>query len=156
LSCALQLAEQGSKVRFFTPDDAIAIEMAYSERVVFRKQFAQHGIPIAIDHALVEVSRSENGLTAHFVHELTGARTELQTAQVIVERGTMPVTAVFDDLRGSSVNDGYTDNDRLLAGSPQVDFAGRGGFELHRIGDAISSRSIHSAIYDALRLCMAL
>ena len=156
LSCALQLAEQGSKVRFFTPDDAIAIEMAYSERVVFRKQFAQHGIPIAIDHALVEVSRSENGLTAHFVHELTGARTDLQTAQVIVEHGTMPVTGVFDDLRESSINDGYTDNDRLLAGSPQIDFAGRGGFELHRIGDAISSRSIHSAIYDALRLCMAL
>ena len=156
LSCALQLAEQGSAVRFFTPDDMAAVEMAYSERVIYRKQLAERGIPIVIDQALVEVRREDNGLVAHFTHELTGASTELRAAQVIVEYGTAPVTELFDVLRGHSVNDGYTDNDRLLAGLPQADFAGRGGFELHRIGDAISSRNIHSAVYDALRLCMAL
>jgi len=26
-------------------------------------------------------------------------------------------------------------------------------FELHRIGDAVASRNIHAAVYDALRLC---
>ena len=27
------------------------------------------------------------------------------------------------------------------------------GYELHRIGNAVSCRSIHSAVLDALRLC---
>jgi hypothetical protein len=31
-----------------------------------------------------------------------------------------------------------------------------GAFELHRIGDAVTSRGVHAAIYDAQRLCMAL
>jgi hypothetical protein len=28
-----------------------------------------------------------------------------------------------------------------------------GAFQLFRIGDAVASRNIHAAIYDALRLC---
>jgi len=28
-----------------------------------------------------------------------------------------------------------------------------GRFRLYRIGDAVSSRNVHAAIYDALRLC---
>ncbi len=47
--------------------------------------------------------------------------------------------------------------DRLLAGAPQRDAVpANGGFELHRIGDAVTSRGVHAAIYDAARLCMAL
>ena len=45
----------------------------------------------------------------------------------------------------------------LVAGQPQgrAREAGRnpaGQFELYRIGDAVSSRNTHAAIYDALRL----
>lgn len=68
----------------------------------------------------------------------------------------MPVQELFSGLRAGSVNDGTTDIDRLLAGTPQRDSLADGAFELHRIGDAVSSRNVHSAIDDALRLCMAL
>jgi hypothetical protein len=45
----------------------------------------------------------------------------------------------------------------LLNGQPQqAKPLPTGQFELHRIGDAVASRNVHSAIYDALRLCMAL
>jgi hypothetical protein len=30
----------------------------------------------------------------------------------------------------------------------------QGAFALFRIGDAVSSRNIHAAVYDALRLCI--
>jgi hypothetical protein len=43
-----------------------------------------------------------------------------------------------------------------LAGAPQRETVPEGGFELHRIGDAVTSRGVHAAIYDAQRLCMAL
>jgi hypothetical protein len=67
------------------------------------------------------------------------------------------MTETFDALRAGSINNGITDLDALLAGEPQSPTPpADGAFELHRIGDAVSSRSVHAAIYDALRLCMAL
>jgi hypothetical protein len=41
----------------------------------------------------------------------------------------------------------------LIAGRPQaVRSNPEGAFQLFRIGDAVASRNIHAAIYDALRL----
>ncbi|MBT6095608.1 MAG: NADH-dependent oxidase, partial [Rhodospirillaceae bacterium] len=42
----------------------------------------------------------------------------------------------------------------LLAGAPQTVVRNPGGtYRLWRIGDAVSSRNVHAAIYEALRLC---
>ncbi len=101
--------------------------------------------------------RSGNQLVATFRHELTGTEMELRASQVVIEHGTVPVDELFNALRGSSVNDGITDLSPLLAGRPQLAAPPQAGaFELHRIGDAVTSRNVHGAIYDALRLCMAL
>jgi 2,4-dienoyl-CoA reductase-like NADH-dependent reductase (Old Yellow Enzyme family) len=157
VSCALHLAEQGSQVQFVTQDDAMALEMEYNSRVVYRKRFAQRGISTTIDHQLERVEPRGNRLVATLRHELTGAVTELSASQVVIENGTVPVTETFDALRARSANDGVTDIEALLAGQPQLPaIPGDGRFELHRIGDAVNSRSVHAAIYDALRLCMAL
>ena len=60
-------------------------------------------------------------------------------------------------LASQAVNRGITDIEKLIAREPQLDAVPAGGaFELHRIGDAVTSRSVHSAIYDALRLASAL
>ena len=75
----------------------------------------------------------------------------------MIEHGTVPVTDLFDALRAASANDGTTDLDLLLLRQPQLPSPSRNGaFELHRIGDAVTSRNVHGAIYDALRLCSAL
>jgi hypothetical protein len=62
--------------------------------------------------------------------------------------------ALYHDLRAQAANNGVTDLDTLLANKPQPLTATPGArFELHRIGDAVASRNIHAAVYDALRLC---
>jgi hypothetical protein len=157
VSCALHLAERGRAVRFVTLDDNMGVEMEYGSRVVYRKRFAQHGVRITVDHQLVRVALRGNRLVATLLHELTGAETELVASQVVVENGTVPVCEVFDALRGRSANDGVTEIGALLARRPQlVSPPAPGTFELHRIGDAVTSRNVHAAIYDALRLCSAL
>ncbi len=131
--------------------------MEYNSRVVYRKGFAEHGVVTTLDHQLVAVRPDGNQLRATLRHELTGQTMELVANQVVIENGTVPVTEAYDALRARSANAGATDIDRLLAGAPQMDDAPTGGaFELHRIGDAVTSRGVHAAIYDALRLCMAL
>ena len=52
-----------------------------------------------------------------------------------------------------SSNRGEVDHQALIAGQPQTIRSNPDGhFQLFRIGDAIASRNIHAAIYDALRL----
>jgi hypothetical protein len=74
----------------------------------------------------------------------------------VVEHGTRARRTTSTSNWGASANDGVTDLEALLARAPQP----RGirpdaGFELHRVGDAVASRNVHSAVLDSLRLCMA-
>ena len=101
----------------------------------------------------MRVAREGNGLAVTFANEVTGRQETRHAAQVVVEHGTLPADAIFHDLAPSSANDGVTDMEALLAGRPQP--AGE-GFALHRIGDAVSSRNIHNAVLDALRLARTL
>ena len=76
--------------------------------------------------------------------------------QILVEHGTRPADELYLELRTQSRNDGVTDIDTLLAGGPQPWSAtAASDFELHRIGDAVASRNIATAILDAIRLCSA-
>jgi 2,4-dienoyl-CoA reductase-like NADH-dependent reductase (Old Yellow Enzyme family) len=156
VSCALHLAEAGRAVQFVTLDDNVGLEMEYNSRVVYRKRFAKNGVRSLIDHALVQVRPDGNRLAATFRHELTGEMLTLTASQVVIESGTIPMDEAFSTLRARSCNDGITDIDALLAGQPQQGALTECGFELHRIGDAVTSRGVHAAIYDAARLCMAL
>jgi 2,4-dienoyl-CoA reductase-like NADH-dependent reductase (Old Yellow Enzyme family) len=153
LACVDQLADAGCKVTMATRDERVAIEMSYVERVVWRKRLYERGIELMFDQGLTRVERHNNRLRATLINELTGAATHRIVDKVVVEHGTSPVDEVFQALRSDSINDGVTDIDALLAGARQPKASGKGSFELYRIGDAVASRSIHAAIYDALRLC---
>jgi hypothetical protein len=72
----------------------------------------------------------------------------------VVEHGTLPLDELYFALKEQSSNRGEVDYRALIAGRPQAVVGNPGGrFQLFRIGDAVSSRNIHAAIYDALRLC---
>jgi hypothetical protein len=88
---------------------------------------------------------------------LTGERVELEADHVVAERGTVPVDDLYQAAKLRSINAGQLDLAAFARGQPQPrpDRAGE-GFELYRIGDASASRDIHTAIYDAYRLCVRL
>ena len=119
--------------------------------------FALNRVEVVTDNQLIRVGRAGNQLVAVFRHELTGEESEHTASQIVIEHGTVPVDGLYHSLRAQSANAGITDIEALLDGRPQLGAAPAAGqFELHRIGDAIASRNVHSAVYDALRLCMAL
>jgi hypothetical protein len=70
--------------------------------------------------------------------------------QVVVNHGTIPMDDLYFALKPKSSNRGAVDYMRLIEGEPQEVMDG--GFQLFRIGDAVSARNTHAAIYDALRL----
>ena len=158
VSCALHLARMGRVVTLATADDTLAVETPYPDRLSFRKRASQLGIRVIGDLRLVKAARQGNGITARFRHELTGAETEMTAAQLIVERGTVPMEDVYQDLRARSANNGVTDIALMTGARTQGDDRPQlaGSFVLHRIGDAVASRDIYSSIYEAYRLCSQL
>jgi len=75
---------------------------------------------------------------------------------VVSDNGTLPADDLYFELKPGSINLGEMDQPALLAGSTQNQINNpEGGYQLFRVGDVVTSRNIHSAIYDALRLCVA-
>ena len=152
LTAAEKLRLAGSDVAFFGLDGHLAMEMAYSEQVIWRRRTYEIGIAPKLDRRLVRIERDGNRLRATFRNELTDAVETREADRVVVEHGTRPADALFRELRDRSSNRGMVDQEALLRGRPQPE-ADAGGFELFRIGDAVSSRNIHAAVLDAFRLC---
>ena len=145
-------AMAGSKTVLVSIDGELATELTYAERAVWKRRLYELDVPMTFDHRLTRIIRDGNRKTATFVNETTGTATMLMADQIIVEHGTLPLDQIYHDLRGHAANNGVTDLDTLVAVQPQPP-GKRSGFDLHRIGDAVASRNIAAAIYDALRLC---
>ena len=145
---------QGHEVAFVTLDNQFGQEMGKTDQTLSRKGAYERRYDIHYDLQFHSVSRSANRLVAAFRNELTGAIVKLDADHVIVERGTLPEGELFDALRNRATNKGVIDLQAYTAGAVQPDQASaKVGFELYRVGDAVTSRDIHSAIYDSARLC---
>ena len=155
LTAAEKIRLAGSNVAFFGLDSHLAMEMAYSEQVVWRRRIHEIGIEPRLDRRLVRVERDGNRLRATFRNELTDAVETHEADQLVVEHGTLPADDLFHGLRDRSSNRGVVDQEALLRGRPQPGAEGE-GFQLFRIGDAVSSRNVHAAVLDAFRLCRVL
>jgi hypothetical protein len=71
----------------------------------------------------------------------------------VVEHGTLPMDELYFDLKPLSNNGGAIAYDKLTNGEyPFEQTHANASFMMYRIGDAVSSRNIHAAIYDPLRL----
>lgn len=80
---------------------------------------------------------------------------ERQVDQIVVEHGTLPLDEVYFALKPQAANRGEIDHAALIEGRAQaLNTNPQGRFALYRIGDAVASRNIHAAIYEALRLAI--
>jgi 2,4-dienoyl-CoA reductase-like NADH-dependent reductase (Old Yellow Enzyme family) len=142
----------GARLHYITIDAAIGEELAYPERVRWKQELLRMGVTPTTETRLIGVLRRNNRLAARLYNDLTREEREIIVDHVVLEQGTVPVDDLFAELRGKSANDGVTDIHALVECRPQ-NRPLAGAFELHRIGDALSSRNIHGAILDAVRLC---
>lgn len=150
------LAQQGKQVELVSVDGSFGRELTETDIIAQRRRFAQQKIRVATDLELISVTTQGAQLLARFNHILTNETEERLVDAVVVERGTTPLDDLYHELVGGSVNLGVTNLDLLVQGSMQQKTAIKddsSGYQLYRCGDAISSRGIHEAIKDSLRLC---
>jgi 2,4-dienoyl-CoA reductase-like NADH-dependent reductase (Old Yellow Enzyme family)/thioredoxin reductase len=153
MQAAEYLAEAGASVELVTPERFFAPEIGGLNHAAYARVFLRHGVRVTINTRLLAVRRSGNALLATLGSDYGEGRCEREVDQVVVEHGTLPLTDLYDALKPLSLNRGEVDYAALLAGRPQeVVRNPEGRFRLFRIGDAVASRNIHAAVYDALRL----
>ncbi len=153
MQAAEYLAGQGAAVELVTPERYFAPEIGGLNHAAYAEVFQRHNVRITINTRVRAVRRDGNALIATLGSDYGPERTERSVDQVVVEHGTLPVTELYEELKPLSINGGEVDYDALLAGRTQeVVRNAAGRLRLFRIGDAVSSRNIHAAVYDALRL----
>lgn len=153
LSAAEFAANAGARLEIVTPERVLGPDVGGTSYPAYFRAFAQHGARITINLRLESVQRRGNGLVARFHDAYGNTSVEREADQIVVEHGTDPLDEVYFALKPLARNAGEVDYAALLAGRTQDVLRNpAGAFDLYRIGDAVASRNIHAAVYDAIRL----
>lgn len=154
---ALQAAEvaanTGASVEIMTPDRTFAPDVMAMNLVPYMRSLQDKDVTFTVTRRLLDVKRDGNKLTARIGTDYSDHSYQSDYEQVVVNYGTMPLDELYFALKPMSSNEGEVDHAALIEGRPQATVRNKtGAFQLFRIGDAVSARNTHAAIYDALRL----
>jgi 2,4-dienoyl-CoA reductase-like NADH-dependent reductase (Old Yellow Enzyme family)/thioredoxin reductase len=154
-SCVNHLSQQGLEVELVTPDAMVAHDVGKIERPEFMKRFYDANVLLTTDHHLFQLERMGNRIEVKLVNHLINETTTRIVDHVIVEAGTVPNDELYLSLKNDSLNQGHIDVNAMVSGKPQPVYTGD-GYHLYTVGDAVSSRDVHTAILDSTRLCARL
>ncbi|RTE67496.1 N-methylproline demethylase [Amphritea opalescens] len=157
LQAAEVIANSGAKLEIITPDRSFAPEVMAMNLVPYMRTLQKQDVTFTVTYRLQDVRRDGDQLLATIGSDYDdGSRDFSQTRrvdQVVINHGTLPFDDLYFELRALSSNEGEVNYNELINGKPQtLTNNSEGQFQLFRIGDAISARNTHAAIYDALRL----
>ncbi len=153
LQAAEIVANTGAKVEVMTPDRTFAPDIMAMNLVPYMRALQDKDVTFTVTRRLLDVRRHGNKLTAVVGTDYSDHSHEADYDQVVVNYGTLPNADLYFDLKPLSSNGGAIDHEALIAGQAQTTTRNDAGqFQLFRIGDAVSARNTHAAIYDALRL----
>ncbi|MBY6059235.1 NADH:flavin oxidoreductase [Leisingera daeponensis] len=153
LMAAEAAANAGAKVEVMTPDRTFAPDIMGMNLVPYMRALQDKDVTFTVARRLQGLARSGNRLTASIGTDYSRHSYRAEYDQVVLNYGTLPLDDLYFALRDASVNFGEVDQSALISGKPQTLRANPAGrFQLFRIGDAVSARNTHAAIYDALRL----
>ncbi|MBQ0808725.1 NADH:flavin oxidoreductase [Roseovarius sp.] len=146
-------ANAGASVEVMTPDRVFAPDIMAMNLVPYMRSLQDKDVTFTVTRRLLDVTREGNRLKAKIGTDYSKFTSEKTYDQVVVNYGTLPLDDLYFALKPLSRNLGEVDHDALIAGHQQAVASNPdGAFQLFRIGDAVSARNTHAAIYDALRL----
>jgi 2,4-dienoyl-CoA reductase-like NADH-dependent reductase (Old Yellow Enzyme family) len=157
LVCAEFVADKGVEVEFVTPERNFAPDAGGLNVVPYVRSFVKRGVKVTTMTGISKLERHNNRIKAILWSPFTMADCgERIVDLVIVENGTAPLDDLYFELKEGSFNRGEVDYPALVAGHKQTLRTNcDGAYQLFRIGDAVTSRNIHAAVYDGLRFAKA-
>jgi len=153
LSAAEMIALSGANLEIVTPERMFGIEVGGMNHVPYARAFNETDTHITLHQRVLAVRPEQGRLCVELGSDHTSHRSVRHVDCVVADFGTAALADVYFELKDRSSNFGAVDYGALIDGRPQDLVRNpKGEFQLFRIGDAVSSRNIHAAVYDALRL----
>ncbi|MDE1464096.1 dimethylglycine demethylation protein DgcA [Spartinivicinus poritis] len=154
MSVADYLASKGSLVEIVTDDIKPGAAVGGTTFPTYYRSLYEKEVVFTSDFILEKVYQEGDKKIAVLENEYTGQKEERVVDQIVVENGIRPDEKLYYELKADSRNKGQIDIEALYDAKPQPALSETGdGYLLYRIGDCVSQRNTHAAIYDALRLC---
>lgn len=170
LDAVERLALGGQSVTYISPERTIGIDIGSMNSPAYLRLMSEHGVKVVLGERLVAADRA--GGRRVFVrvrNEYSDLETDFESDALVIDHGTLPNDELYLELKAQSINNGRTDLAAWVAGRPQpegpgletgtgsgTDSGNGSGFRLFRIGDAVSSRGIHAAVLEGLRIGISL
>ena len=153
MSAAEMIARSGARLEIITPERMLGIDVGGMNHVPYARAFNETDTRITLNQRVLAVRPEAGRLCVEIGSDHSAHRSVRHVDHVVAAHGTAATADLYFELKPASVNLGAVDYTELLAGRPQTLITNPGGtFQLFRIGDAVASRNIHAAVYDALRL----
>ncbi len=155
---ALQTAEAclaaGAEVELMSRDRTISPEVMGMNFVPYMRALQPAGVKMTIGRLLKGLARQGNRIEARIGSDYVPEETRGLYDMVVVNQGIVPLDQLYFDLKPLSRDLGQVDYPALLDGDGAIlpHRNPQGAFDIYRIGDAVTSRNIHAAIHDALRM----
>jgi 2,4-dienoyl-CoA reductase-like NADH-dependent reductase (Old Yellow Enzyme family) len=153
LSAAEMIARSGATLEIVTPERTFGIEVGGMNHVPYARVFNEYGTRITLHQRVLAVTAEGPKLRVEVGSDHSARRETRIVDHLVVDHGTAALDDLYFELRPGSTNLGAVDHGALMQGRPQELVRNPDGtFQLFRIGDAVASRNVHAAVYDALRL----
>ena len=154
LQAAEMAAGAGARVEVATRDRTFAPEVMGMNLVPYMRTLQPRGVQMTVGKRVVGLERAGNRIRARLGSDYCTIEEAREVDQVVVNDGTRPLDDLYFALKPLSRNRGELRQAALVAaaGEPFAAADPNAAFDLYRIGDAVSSRNVHAAVHDALRV----
>ena len=148
------IVRQGGSIELVSPDRMLAADVGGLVAGQYLNALSESGAKLTTFRVLKEIRKEGSKLVAVLGLNESKWTEERKVDAVVIEHGTFANADLYHELVPISTNGGQVDLRDLLARKPQTAVRNPDGkFQLFRIGDAVASRNVHTAIFDAARLC---
>ena len=148
------IAENNSSLEIITPERFVSPHVDGLNFSSYAKTFVEKNVKFSINERIVKAEKYENQIKIYVGSDYETKPRELISTQLIIEHGTLPNDDLYFELKEDSINRGEINYYSLISGNmKEMIINSDKSFFVYRVGDVVSSRNIHAAIYDALRLC---
>ena len=153
MSAAEMIARSGASLEIVTPERMFAVEVGGLNHVAYARAFNETETTITLHQRVTDVRPEAGRLRVELGSDHSAHRTLRHVDWLVADTGLDASADLYFELRPRSSNGGAVDYGALMEGRAQALVRQpEGSFQLFRIGDAVSSRNVHAAVYDALRL----
>lgn len=157
LTAAELIATSGANLEIITPERMLGVDVGGMNHVPYARAFNEHSVRITLNQRVLAVRPELGRLCVEIGSDHSSHVEARHVDYVISDRGTVVNADLYFELKPESTNLGAVDYGAFVSGDLQSIVRNeKGSFQLFRIGDAVSGRNIHAAIYDGLRLMKGL